>query len=63
MIIISDLSESYIQEVTVPEMVAVLGGRKGSLVSIDINIAIVPILQFNIFSDGSSNSASPVVTF
>ncbi len=63
MIVISDLSESYIQEVTITEMVAVLGGKKGSFINIDIDIAIIPILQFNIFSDGSSNSASPVVNF
>lgn len=58
MIVISDLSESYIQEITVPEMAVVLGGKlrpKGAI-QLNINIAFVLVNQFNLFTNNSSNN-------
>jgi hypothetical protein len=66
MIIISDLSESYIQEVATPEMVKLIGGRRNrgnALINLNLNIAIVPIIQLNILTNGSNNFANPTVRF
>ncbi len=64
MIVISDLSESYIQEVAAPEMAKLIGGRRNrnsALINLNLNIAIVPIIQLNILTNGSSNFANPIV--
>jgi hypothetical protein len=66
MIVISDLSESYIQEIAIPEMAKLIGGKRGrgnALLNLNLNIAIVPIIQLNVLTNGSSNFANPIVRF
>ena len=61
MIIISDLNESYVQEVTTLEMASVFGGKSDFFP--DINIAFVSIIQINVLTDYTNNYADVNIKF
>jgi hypothetical protein len=62
MIYISDLSTSYLNEITIPETTSVVGGL-GIVGSFNIKISDVDIVQFNIESFYSQNIVGSVNTF
>ncbi len=58
MIIISDLHQSPIQEITEPEKVTVVGGRSPLFPDINVDIDIAAIIQINAFTNNTSNYAN-----
>jgi hypothetical protein len=68
MIIISDLNESYMQEVTTAEMSSISGGKSDyspniNIVFPDINIAVVSIIQINTLTNYTNNYADVNIKF
>jgi hypothetical protein len=61
MIIISDLNESYVQEVTAAETSSISGGKSDYFP--DINIAFVSIIQINVLTDYTNNYADVNIKF
>ena len=61
MITISDLNESYVQEVTTAEMSSIFGSKSDFFP--DINIAFVSIIQINILTDYTNNYADVNIKF
>ncbi len=60
MIIVADLHQSRIQEVTELEMTKVNGGVSPLFPDININVGIVvaPVIQINAFTSNTSNYAN-----
>jgi hypothetical protein len=61
MIIISDLNDSYIQEITPAETPAIFGGKSDFFP--DINIAIISVVQINALTNYTNNYADVNIKF
>jgi hypothetical protein len=61
MIIISDLNETYMQEVTAAETPSIFGGKSDFFP--DINIAVVSVIQVNAFTNYTNNYADVNIKF
>jgi hypothetical protein len=57
MIVISDLSQNYIQEVATAEMSAIIGGSRRKGYSYSKKEAYVDLYQVNVFTKNSGNYA------
>jgi hypothetical protein len=61
MIIISDLNDNYIQEITAAETPTIFGGKSDFFP--DINIAIISVVQINALTNYTSNYADINIKF